>query len=81
MCRRTRPRLAERVAENAPVAVKHIRAGEDVAPPTASGFSTTWEWSEFAYVCDYRTPDKEAKRIGIIEAFHGERSRRHQPGR
>ena len=51
------------------------------APSTASGYSITWEWSEFAYVCDYRTPDKQAKRVGIIEAFHGEGRRRHRPDR
>jgi hypothetical protein len=49
------------------------------APRTANGYSVTWEWSEFAYVCDYRTPNKQTKRVGIVDAFHGEGRRRHQP--
>ena len=51
----------------------------DQAPRTASGYSVTWEWSEFAYVCDYRTPTRQTKRVGIIDAFHGEERRRHRP--
>ena len=51
------------------------------APPTASGYSITWEWSELAYVCDYHTPDRQTKRVGIIDAFHGEGRRRHRPDR
>lgn len=51
------------------------------ASRTASGYSITWEWAEFAYVCDYRAPDKQPRRVGIIEAFHGDGSRRHRPGR
>lgn len=45
-----------------------------------SAYSVTWEWSEFAYVCDYRAQEEEPKRVGIIDAFHGE-GRRHGPDR
>ncbi|HYM81268.1 MAG TPA: hypothetical protein VEY91_07635 [Candidatus Limnocylindria bacterium] len=51
------------------------------APATASRYTLTWEWSEFAYVCDYRTPDTQPKRVGIIDAFHGEGRQRHRPDR
>lgn len=46
------------------------------APETARGYSVSWEWDELAYVCDYRLPHEQQKRIGIIDAFHGE-GRRH----
>ncbi len=49
------------------------------APASATGYSVTWEWSEAAYVCNYRAPDAETKRVGIIDAFHGEGRRRHRP--
>lgn len=49
------------------------------APRTATGYFVTWEWSEAAYVCDYRTPDRQTKRVGIIDAFHGEGRRPHRP--
>ena len=49
------------------------------APVTATGYSVTWEWSEAAYVCNYRAPDPETKRVGLIDAFHGEGRRRHRP--
>jgi hypothetical protein len=49
------------------------------APVTATGYSVTWEWSEAAYVCSYRAPDPETKRVGLIDAFHGEGRRRHRP--
>ena len=48
------------------------------APRTASGYSVTWEWAEFAYVCDYRAPSEDQRRVGIIDAFHGDGSRRHR---
>ena len=51
------------------------------APPMATGYSATWEWAEFAYVCDYREPGKQPRRVGIIDAFHGDGSRRHRPDR
>jgi len=47
---------------------------------TASGYTVTWEWQDFAYVCDYGTADKEQKRVGLVDAFHGE-GRRHGPDR
>jgi hypothetical protein len=49
------------------------------APARATGYSVTWEWSEAAYVCSYRAPDAQTKRVGIIDAFHGEGRRRHRP--
>ena len=51
------------------------------APPTASGYAVTWEWSELAYVCNYRAPTRQTKRVGIIDAFHGEGRQRHRPDR
>lgn len=49
------------------------------APQTGTGYSVTWEWDEFAYVCDYRTASAQPKnRIGIIDAFHGDGRRRHE---
>lgn len=51
------------------------------APPTASGYALTWEWSEFAYVCHYATPTRQTKQVGIIDAFHGEGRQRHRPDR
>jgi hypothetical protein len=48
------------------------------APQSAGGHSVTWEWSEFAYVCDYRARDEQPRRVGIIDAFHGEGRRRHR---
>jgi hypothetical protein len=47
------------------------------APGTARGYSVKWEWDEFAYVCSYRTPEPRSKRIGIVDAFHGDDKRRH----
>jgi hypothetical protein len=49
------------------------------APASPTGYSVTWEWSEAAYVCNYRAPKAETKRVGIIDAFHGEERRRHRP--
>ena len=49
------------------------------APASTTGYSVTWEWSEAAYVCNYRAPNPETKRVGIIDAFHGEGRRRHRP--
>jgi hypothetical protein len=46
------------------------------APPAANGYSVSWEWGELAYVCDYRIRSEKPKRIGITDAFHGDR-RRH----
>jgi hypothetical protein len=51
------------------------------APATTPGYSVTWEWGELAYVCDYRRPTEQPRRVGIIDAFHGEGGRRHGPGR
>lgn len=53
----------------------------DEAPRSAGGYSVTWEWSEFAYVCNYRAPNAQPKRVGIIDAFHGEGRRPHGPER
>jgi hypothetical protein len=50
----------------------------DDAPQSAGGYSVTWEWSEFAYVCEYRARPEQPKRVGIIDAFHGEGRRRHR---
>jgi hypothetical protein len=49
------------------------------APGPASGYTVGWEWSELGYVCTYRTPSAQPKRIGIIDAFHGDRGRGHRP--
>lgn len=59
------------------------RAGElcrEDAPAAASGYTVRWEWDELAYVCDYDLPSEQPRRIGIVDAFHGE-GRRHGPGR
>jgi hypothetical protein len=48
------------------------------APRGASGSSVTWQWSEFAYVCEYRASTKPARRVGITEVFrHPGPRRRH----
>jgi hypothetical protein len=47
------------------------------APSRASGWTLDWEWDEFAYVCNYRTPGARPKRVGIVDAFHGDDQRRH----
>jgi len=49
----------------------------DEAPQSAGGHSVTWEWSEFAYVCDYRGRERP-RSVGVIDAFHGEGSGRHR---
>jgi hypothetical protein len=49
------------------------------APATATGYSVAWKWTDAAYVCSYRAPGPETKRVGLIEAFHGEGRRRHRP--
>lgn len=46
---------------------------------TASGYSVTWDWAEFAYVCDYRAPAEPSRRVGIVDAFHSGGSQRHRP--
>jgi hypothetical protein len=51
------------------------------APRTANDYSITWEWDEFAYICDYGVPSEQPKRVGVIDAFHGDGSRRHRPDR
>jgi hypothetical protein len=48
------------------------------APQSAGGYSVTWEWADFAYVCDYGAPDEQPRRVGIIDAFHRDGSRRHR---
>jgi hypothetical protein len=48
------------------------------APRTTSEYSVTWDWDGFAYVCDYREPSEQPKRIGILDAFHSGDSRRHR---
>ena len=48
------------------------------APAGARGHSAQWEWKDFAYVCDYGTPEAEPRRVGIIDAFHGDRAQRHR---
>ena len=39
------------------------------APRSASGYSVSWDWDEFAYVCDYRAPGDRTRRVGISDAF------------
>ena len=56
------------------------RAGDicrEQAARTASEGSVTWKWNDFAYVCDDRVPGEQPKRIGIVDAFHGDERRRH----
>jgi hypothetical protein len=48
------------------------------APRTTSGYSSTWEWAEFAYVCDYGAPSEDPKRVGITDAFHQGGRERHR---
>jgi hypothetical protein len=48
-------------------------------PATEGGVSVRWEWAEFAYVCDYGSPAEQPRRVGIIDAFHGDEARRHGP--
>ena len=45
------------------------------APMASSEPSVTWDWEGFAYVCDYRVPSVEPRRVGIIDAFHGDQKR------
>lgn len=48
------------------------------ATRSAGGYSVTWEWAEFAYVCDYGAPGKRTRRVGITDVFdHPGPSRRH----
>lgn len=49
------------------------------APATADGYTVRWEWGELAYVCDYAGPEPDPRRVGIVEAFHGDGRNRH-PG-
>lgn len=62
----------------APVAVGFIgltwsKRADDIcreeAPRSTSGYSVTWDWAEFAYVCDYRARGVRSKRVGIRDAF------------
>jgi hypothetical protein len=65
------------------VGVSWNQRAEDIcleqAPRTAGGYSVTWEWAEFAYVCDYRAPAEPSRRVGIVDAFHRGGRQRHQP--
>ena len=36
---------------------------------SASGYSTQWEWTEFAYVCRYGGPGGPTRRVGFTDAF------------
>jgi hypothetical protein len=53
----------------------------DEAPLGSTGYSTRWQWGQFAYVCDYRGTGGEQRRVGLVDAFHGEEARRHRPAR
>ena len=53
----------------------------DEAAQSAGGYSVAWEWSEVAYVCNYRARNAPPKRVGIIDAFHGEGRRPHRSER
>jgi hypothetical protein len=50
--------------------------GERASPRKAVDDSVTWDWRDLAYVCDDSIGGKEQKRVGIVDAFHGE-GRRH----
>ena len=74
---------ATAVALGAVVAISVVwnDRAEDVcreeAPQSAGEASASWEWSEFAYVCDRRGVE-EGKRVGLVDAFHGEGRRPHR---
>jgi hypothetical protein len=65
------------------ISVTWNQRAEDIcreqAPRTAGGYSVTWEWDDFAYVCDYRAPAEPTRRVGITDAFHSGGSQRHRP--
>jgi hypothetical protein len=46
------------------------------ASATGSSYTMAWNWDEFAYVCDYQAPSEPERRVGVIDAFHGD-GRRH----
>lgn len=48
------------------------------APAGADGYSVRWEWDELAYVCDYRAPEAKERRVGLVDAFHGDGAQRHR---
>jgi hypothetical protein len=45
-------------------------------PATGSSYTMAWNWDEFAYVCNYQAPSEPERRVGVIDAFHGN-GRRH----
>jgi len=47
------------------------------APRAGSSYSIEWKLDEFAYVCDYSAPSEPLRRVGVIDAFHRDGSRRH----
>ena len=46
------------------------------APATGGRYTMAWNWDELAYVCDYQAPSEPERRVGVIDAFHGD-GRRH----
>lgn len=48
------------------------------APASTAGYVVRWEWDEFAYVCDYRAPEANERRVGLVDAFHGDGAQRHR---
>jgi hypothetical protein len=72
--------LAAAVAAAALVGVGWKERADDIcrkeAPPTGDDYTIAWNWGEFAYVCDYQAPSEPERRIGVIDAFHGD-GRRH----
>jgi hypothetical protein len=45
--------------------------------PRGAAFSMSWEWKEAAYVCTYRNVEAKPRRVGVIEALHGDRGPQH----
>ena len=44
-----------------------------------SSFTVGWDWNELAYVCDYGSPVEPSRRVGVVDAFHGDGRQRHRP--
>lgn len=49
-------------------------------PTSVADYTVEWETNEFAFVCKYESPETPDRRVGIVDAFHGE-GREHGPNR
>jgi hypothetical protein len=43
----------------------------------SSDGDVAWEWEDFAFVCEDSAPGEQPKRVGVVDAFHGEKGPRH----